>query len=288
MNSVLGQTFTDYDVWVVDDGSTDDTRSALASLIAPQLNYLHQPNRGVASARNTGIQHARGKYIAFLDSDDCWYPTKLAQVLVRARKRPEVGLFCSNMVIVNERGARLRVPRLRAVAEGYPRLLEGNFVFTSTVVVKRECLERVGAFDPALVPCEDWDLWIRIARKYPLMQIPEVLVTYERSAADSLSSRYERWAAAHDAVMGKSLAADPTLSRGWIKRIRAGVYHAKGSIYLGAGEERLALEQFKLAFRQSFRRWRALVYVVVLSWTALRYSLPHWAKVMLGLPETRR
>jgi glycosyltransferase involved in cell wall biosynthesis len=289
VRSVLSQTFPDFEICVVDDGSSDETGSALAALDISRLKYIYQSNQGVAAARNAGLALADGVYVAFLDADDWWYADKLSRVAKAIQTNPEAGLFYSGMDVVDRLGNAVRTVRARrARGDAYRDLLEGNYVFTSGAVAKRLCIKSVGGFDHKLEPCEDWDLWIRIARNYPISRIPEVSVAIEASGDDSLTSRYEKWASAHDQVMAKALAADADLTLTWMSRIAAGVSYAKASIYLGAGEERLALEQFKRAFMQNARRWRALVYVIVLSWTALRRSLPNRAKVLLRLPEAHR
>lgn len=288
VGSVFAQTVHDFEVLVVDDGS-DDSAALLQEKYGngDVLRYLRGPGLGVAAGRNLGIEQARGDYIAFLDSDDLWYRTKLERVAAAAREHPEAGLFYSRMDIVTREGTHIRTPPIRISSNAYPAVLAGNFIFNSTVVVKKLCLDDVGGFDTKLSGCEDWELWIRVTRKYPAVLVPETLIAYEHLSAGSFTRRYDAWIAAHDEVIAKSLAADPTLSKGWINRIRAGVCYAKGSIYLEAAEEPLALQQFKLALRQDFRRWRALVYVLVLSWTKLRRCIPHRVKVLLRLPGTQ-
>lgn len=288
VRGVFAQTIGDFEILVIDDGF-DDSAILLQELFGDRVQYLRGPGQGVAAGRNLGIAKANGEFVAFLDADDWWYPTKLERVAEAARAHPDVGLFYSKMDIVNEGGTRIRTPPIRTSGRNaYPAVIEGNFIFNSTVVVKKACLDQVGGYDTKLGGCEDWELWIRVTRRYSAMLIPEALVAYEHLSAGSFSRRYESWIAAHDEVIAKSLAADPSLPRGWIKRIWAGLHYAKASIYLGAAEDQLALKEFKLTLRQNWRRWRALVYVVVLSSPGLRRTLPQKAKVLLRLPEAHR
>jgi glycosyltransferase involved in cell wall biosynthesis len=236
VESVFAQTTEDFEVLVIDDGS-DDSAARLHDRFGSRVRYLRGPGRGVAAGRNLGIEKSIGDYVAFLDSDDWWYPAKLQRVAVAARAHPEVGLFFSMMDAVDEAGALIRTPPIRTHHNVYPAVLEGNFIFNSTVVVRKTCFESAGVFDTTLSGCEDWELWIRITRAHPAMLIPKVLVAYEHLSAGSFSRRYESWVAAHDEVVAKSLAADPTLSRRRIRNIRAGTDYAKALIYLTAGDE---------------------------------------------------
>jgi glycosyltransferase involved in cell wall biosynthesis len=288
VKSVFEQSYKAFEILVIDDGN-DDSEELLQAEFGDCVHYLRGTASGVAAARNLGIAAARGDYIAFLDADDWWYSNKLATVMSIALQRSNVGLFYSKMHIVNERGEVIRTTPIRTRGPVvYPDIVEGNFIFNSTVVAKKSCLDQVGGFDTTLTGCEDWELWIRVARNFSALLIPDVLVAYEHLSAGSFTSRYEAWVSAHDEVIAKTLRNDPSISLSWVNRIHSGVSYAKGSIYLGAGQESLALEQFKLALRPNWRRWRAAAYVAVLSSRMLRVALPRRVKVALRLPEAHR
>lgn len=288
LRSVFAQTFKQFEILVIDDGS-DNSAELVQGEFGDGVVYLRGHAAGVAAARNLGIARSLGQYVAFLDADDWWYPEKLETFIVAARAHPDTGLFYSKMHIVNEGGDIIRATPIRTRGPVvYPEIAEGNFIFNSTVVVKKSCVDQVGGFDTTLSGCEDWELWIRVARRFPARLIPHVLVAYEHLSAGSFTSRYETWVSAHDEVIAKTLRNDPAMTRRWVNRIRSGVSYAKGSIYLGAGQERLALEQFKLALRTSWRRWRAAAYIAVLSSRMLRARLPRRVKVALRLPEAHR
>lgn len=240
----------------------------------------------MAAGRNLGIARARGEFVAFLDSDDFWYPLKLERTAKAAERHPEIGLFFSKMDICDSDGRRIRTPAIRVKRDVYPSIVEGNFIFNSTVVVKKSCLDEVGGYDTALSGCEDWELWIRVTRHCQALLIDEALVAYEYLSAGSFTRRYETWVAAHDEVIAKALREDPSLAER-ADRVRAGAAYAKASIYLAAGEEVLALEQFRLAARLNPAHWRARIYAFVLSWAAVRRVLPRRLKVALRLPEAQ-
>jgi glycosyltransferase involved in cell wall biosynthesis len=183
VDSVLAQTVSDYEILVIDDGSTDDTRLRLEEY-AGKIEYRYQSNQERSAARNHGIRLARGRYIAFLDSDDWWLPHKLERQIAHAEAHPDLGLVYSWVNVVGETGEKLRVsgtgrPSSEAAgADLFRWLLLGNSVPTLSVMVRRESLEAVGGFDESLTYIEDWDLWIRIASKYPVGHIAEPLACH--------------------------------------------------------------------------------------------------------------
>lgn len=192
INSILTQSYQDFEIIVVDDCSTDNTEEIVKSFKNPRIKYIqHQHNSGAAVARNTGIENSSGCYIAFLDSDDEWLPQKLAkQVELLQQSQPEVGVVYTGMEIVNEfdRVKRIKVPTHRGSL--HTTLLFANVVGTpSTVMVKREYLEQVQGFDPNIWQfAADADLWVRLSECCEFEVIPEVLVRYLESDSDRLST----------------------------------------------------------------------------------------------------
>lgn len=190
VNSVLNQTITDHEIIIVDDGSTDNTKEVLAQY-DNRIVYLPQSNKGISASRNRGISAARGKYIAFLDSDDWWAPEKLAEQVKVLDANPKVGIVYSRMPIVNEKGKKLGTKPAGVSGKNFKELLEvwGDLP-TSTVMTRRECLDRVGVFDCTLPPVEDIDLWLRISQFYDLYEIEgKVLAYYFRHSEQTTASR---------------------------------------------------------------------------------------------------
>lgn len=185
IDSVLAQTFRDYEVIVVDDGSTDDTPRVL-SWYEDEVAVIRQPNQGRAAARNAGIAAARGEYIAFLDADDLWLPEKLERQLALFRRRPEIGWAYCDYRRLNEKGPEettyLRRRGLQPPPEGWilPELLATGVAWTMTVVVRRECFGRVGLFDPSFPVAQDYDMWLRLAAEYEVGCVNEPLALYRR------------------------------------------------------------------------------------------------------------
>lgn len=177
IDSVLGQSYQPFEIIVVDDGSTDGTETMVRSRY-PQVRYLRQSNRGPAAARNAGIKAASGRYVAFLDSDDRWTPRKLEQQIGLFRMKPEVGLVFSSVRFVNRQGTPVEERRYDPSFRGRvaERLLSWSGIILSSVVVRRDGLDRVGLFEEDLIIGEDWDLYFRLAMEVPFDFIDEPLV----------------------------------------------------------------------------------------------------------------
>ncbi|MEQ8396051.1 glycosyltransferase [Thalassobaculum sp.] len=190
IDSALKQTYPHIEIVVVDDGSTDDTLERLERLQEPRLKVLSTPrNLGPARARNLGIEHCAGAYIAFLDSDDTWTPWKIeTQIACFKRGEPELGaVYCGRRVRLTD-GSTLDV-RPGCRGDIFATLRRRNTIPLPTLMVRREVLEKVGTFDPELPACEDWDLVLRIAQRYTFDFIEGLAVAYDGAGSDRMSAR---------------------------------------------------------------------------------------------------
>lgn len=184
IESILDQTFTDLEVLVIDDGSTDATDEAVRSIGDPRVRYVRQfPNAGVAAARNRGLRESRGRYLAFLDSDDTWFPDKLARQLeLFACADARVGLVYGGVAEPTNEGWQ----NTRPMAHGdvYPDMLVRNVIHGggSNVVIPREVVARVGFFDESLPAIEDYDYWLRVARRHHVDAVDAPVMRYENPA----------------------------------------------------------------------------------------------------------
>ena len=198
LESVMLQTFQNWRIVVVDDGSTDGTEAVLKPFfdrLGTRLTYLKQRNQGPSAARNTGIRHTSGELIALLDGDDLWVPDRLEVSVACLVSRPAAGLSYGLITRMTETGEVLDTfAGNGAHAEGwlarqiYMRRVEFP---CPTVTVRRACLEEIGLFDEAMRATEDRDLWLRLAQRYEIAFIPEVLAYY-RTAASSASLNYDK------------------------------------------------------------------------------------------------
>lgn len=191
VSSVLEQTVSHTEIVVVDDGSTDDTAQALAPFHDRITFIAHPRNRGVSSARNTGIRASRGSMIAFLDSDDRWLPEKLSTQTAFFRRHPEA-VICQTDEIWIRNGRRVNPGKrhLKPSGDIFEASLERCLVSPSAVMLKRSLVEEVGYFDEDLPACEDYDLWLRISCRHPVHLIPKALVIREGGHPDQLSVRF--------------------------------------------------------------------------------------------------
>ena len=178
VQTVLAQTFTDYELIVVDDGSTDRTAAMVQGVADPRVTLVSLPHVGSpARARNAGIRRARGRYVAFLDSDDLWDPSKLLDQLAALAGRPECRWCTTGVRIVDETGAPH--PRWRThppPPEGWifePLVWRQVGMSTSTILVERALLLEVGGFDETFVAGEDYDLCVRLALRSPIARVLE-------------------------------------------------------------------------------------------------------------------
>lgn len=231
--SVFAQTYQDFEVIVVDDGSTDATRDVVGEY-GGRVHYIYQQNEGYCRARNSGIRVARGKYIAFLNDDDVWLPRKLEIQVHVLETRPEISLVCGPARVVRDREVRLAYCEDPPEPPDLVRCLVGwyiehrQIVYTPTVVtIRRDILDRSGYFDPALEAFEDWDLWIRVASAGGRFARVSDPVAEYRLHESNISNDHARMNRAFIAVLEKTLHASGTpyairvmrrhyLSRGWI------------------------------------------------------------------------
>lgn len=182
IQSVLDQTYTDFELLVVDDGSTDETPAVMGSFTDDRIRYIrYEPNRGANAARNVGIRAARAPYIAFQDSDDDWFPEKLERCMaVWEEAGPEVGVVYSGYwKYMDAEGNRMFIPfDWVKQRDGWihDELLRNNFVTTQAAVVRRECFDRSGYWLEGLPGKQEWELFLRISRDYQFRYIDEPLL----------------------------------------------------------------------------------------------------------------
>jgi glycosyltransferase involved in cell wall biosynthesis len=184
LTSVLGQSLNDFEVIVVDDGSTDATLEAIKGIVDIRVKYFRQSNQGVSSARNKGIANASGRFIAFLDADDYWLPDKLEKQVALLNSQPEIGMVYSKSYVVDEEERQLctigRIfDKTSKPSEIFSQLLLGNFIPSPTPMIREHCVREVGFFDDMLHQSEDWDYWLRITKQFPIAGITESLACYK-------------------------------------------------------------------------------------------------------------
>ena len=278
LESVFAQTYADFEIIVVDDASSDGTTGAVNSLMrqfvdssnrhessnppfdgAQDRRIIELPsNQGPAAARNRGVAEAEGEWIAFLDADDAWLPERLEVQLAAAAEHPDVALWCASTLALGERtrmtddGGRMTevekdpsvVCRPSSVIRQIPleEFALGNPVATSTVLVRKNVLEELGGFDEQFRGTEDYDLWMRIAAKRPVMRIEQPLVCY-REHAGSLSMDDRTFLPQALAVLDKAFSSGGVLEAYSARREHAVArqyWHASWMAF-SRGDRRMAL-----------------------------------------------
>jgi glycosyltransferase involved in cell wall biosynthesis len=270
VESVLAQSRPADEIIVVDDGSTDDTDSRLAPYLG-RIHYLRQKNARVAAARNTGLAHASGDVIAFLDADDAWHPEKLQRQLWALERCPEIGLLATQLTTWPG-----SFPNCAANAEpavepmSLTKMLLTNPLATSSIVVRRDVLDQTGPFDTDLFGPEDYDLWLRCAQIAKVAILSEPLTGY-RDTFGSLGKQAETMRRGLLRIHEKLDAAGVWKCAWFRRKCRAHVDYSTGYMYYAGGRAGKAAG----LLAQSL-----LTYPAPMSPPDVRY---HWARVRLLL-----
>ena len=246
LESAFAQTFQDFEIIAIDDGSTDDSAQILGSF-EPRIRVLNQKNGGASKARNLGIESARGEWVAFLDADDIWEPQKLEKQVELMRQNPKTGVSFSECLYFDENrewnadfGAR--VPAMSAIFEA---MLSEHFIAMSSVMVRRECFQKVGVFDESLVGCEDYNLFLRLARQFQFRFLAEPLVKL-RCHDGNLSNDLPQMCHDEIANLDKIAALFPDLAIPK-RRLKSKILFRFGGYYFDAGDFKSARSCFARA-----------------------------------------
>ncbi len=248
IKSVLSQTLQNFEIIVVDDNSNDNVEEIVKGFNDERIIYvLHKKTRGGSAARNTGIKKSRGKYIAFLDDDDKWLPAKLEKQIEKFYSSSDkVALIYGWAEIRDENGKLSKELKPGRRGETLTQILKGNFLPSSTVVVKRECFNNVGLFDEEFKSCQDREMWTRIAMHYNVEVILENLAQIYRHGGSSIggSSKkvtygyYQYFTKFQKEYLQCNMRKELSQNLGWVgyKLAKAG-YHKESK------------ESFKLSFK---------------------------------------
>ena len=259
LRSVFAQNLKGYEILVVDDGSSDGTEEALKSLSEP-VRYINKPHGGASSARNVGIREARGEYLAFLDSDDLWYPRFLETTTDYLTRYPDLALVCTAWRTLPNGHQKPEIQQAAIHGNLYSLLMVSRFIRLSAVVARKKVVLDVGAFDERLEMAENLDLWLRIARRYP-MAFLNIPLSWGRKPIGDLAEKQ----LAHLGHQLQIIEAhyDPALlSKRRFDRHRSTVHLALARCYLQLGRVQEATRHIRRAVGlnpYSFRAHRYLL-----------------------------
>jgi len=279
LNSVFSQTFRDFRVYAVDDGSTDGTRRVLGEN-KQFCTFVSQPNSGPAAARNRALRMSDSPFVAFLDADDEWKPQKLRQQIDVLKQDESLGLVCTTCDTCED-GWHSTVTksnhRFPSAGRLFAHLARECFVYTPTVVARRRCLEVAGFFNESLAVSEDFNLWLRIAARWNIAVLPDTLaVRHKRANSISVTippeSRLRHGIAALEHVRSTCSNLAEVESRA-LRHALADRYYFHGSYLLSTGANYAARLSLTSALRFRRLHWRALA-KLALGFTPIRLSLP--------------
>ena len=282
LQSVLGQTFADFEIIVVDDGSTDNTKEVVGSFADTRVKYIYQENRGVSAAYNRGILASSGEYIAFLDADDVWLPQKLELQVKVLDSCPDVALVCSDGFVLDDQTGGI-IGRFWHGAKQFhgwfsPReasqnalrnlLFRGVFIFESGTMVRREVFGEVGGFDESLKTHLDWEMFVRVTQRFAISTI-DIPLAKKRHHGARLSCDPQQM------YRGEVIALNKVIRSGSLqpdevklaKRRLARLHFLYGSRSVSDGKVKLGRERLLAAIR--INPWYIKAYI-------------HLAKSLLG------
>ena len=266
IGSILAQTYNSYEIIVVDDGSTDNTKEVLYPFMQRIKYILLEQNKGLPTARNIGILSAQGKYIAFIDADDLWLPEKLQTDIEYFETHPEVSMVYSKHLNIDQNGRMLDEASQKRLPSGniFTQLFsEQNFIITSSVVVRKEIFETTGLFYEQLSNCQDWDMWLRIAFYFKVGGINTPLVKY-RHNPHSLSKnrnnvlKYQKMVI--DKIYSNFKDKENGINEKLYKKRLASHYAKVGRYYLRMGDKNRANENFGLSLKNDPLNLRSIRY----------------------------
>lgn len=211
IESVLSQSVHDFELIVIDDGSTDGTAELMNRYLSDsRIRYLQQENQGQSVARNRGIAEARGQYICFLDSDNAWVKSKIETSLKAFEDNPAADIVYGDYIVIDGEGAEQGVNRMaRYSGRITPQLLRDNFVSMNTTMTRKRCFDEMGGFDNADRLAEDYGLWLRFSTRYQFLYVPEVL-GYYRVMENQISSDKDSRFRANEQLLENFLKTFPS------------------------------------------------------------------------------
>lgn len=282
IDSVLRQTYSDFELVVIDDGSADSSKDAISPfLVDRRVRYFYQENRGFSAAENKGIKESRGDLIGFIGQDDLWLPNKLELQTEYLRNRKDVELVHSSYFAVNPQGRILgirnaKIPKVSSKRKLIEKLFLGNFIGFETVLVQRKCFDEVGLFDERMVGFSDHDMWLRVAGGFNIGYLGLSLVKKRQHELQLSNARIESVLKDEFLIVTKALDCYPFLRKLERKKL-ATLYYAWGIALLHKGNTEEAEQKLLKAIRYQPSKLKATAAYIAPTLYAL--VLNHYQRV---------
>lgn len=278
IQSVLEQTYLDWELIIINDGSTDATLEQISQISDPRLKVFNFPNAGVAISRNRGMNQASGEYIAFLDADDLWTPDKLASQLSALKANPQAAVAYSWVDYIDE-SEKFLYPGIhtRINGDAYEQLLVRNILENgSNPLIKKSACIAIGNFEQSLTPAEDWDFYLRLAKNYAFVTVPLPQILY-RISTNSGSTNVEKMEQKILQVLDKAYNQAPESLQPLRKKAKARLYE-----YLVF--KNLAINIYPQGYLKTWSYWLKLIsYEPSILKTRSRLMLIVLFKLLLGI-----
>lgn len=287
IESILAQTYEDFELVIIDDGSTDNSKEIVAShLCDERVRYIYKKNRGFSATVNRGIKESNGSLIGFIGQDDLWMPNKLELQVKYFSEHKDVGFVHSNYCSIDSEGQIIEVRNVKiqnfsSKKKLVEQLFLNNFIGFETVLVKRKCFEEVGFFDERMVGFSDHDMWLRIAGSFNIGYLGLPLVKKRQHESQLSKVRIE--AVLNDEFLMTKKAIDryPFLKRVERKKL-APLYYAWGIVLLQEGNNKKAKQKFIKAIKCQPLKLKAIAaYIMPVLYTVL------WNHYRKATPEIR-
>lgn len=284
IESALAQTYTNFEVVIVDDGSQDGSHDKIEPYLAlPNIRYIRQKNRGVAAARNTAISCAAGELIGFLDQDDVWMPQKLERQVRYLAEHPDVALVHGYQTYIDQTGKEITNPKdwvAPLSGDCFAELFQRNRIAVLTVLLRKSCLEGVGAFNENLSGADDYELWLRLARRFQFGFIPETLACYrihDSNVSHDLFKMTVRELQSLESVLTIDPAVSSEIGSRIVNRRLAPLNHAAGAWTMWQEHDfAKARIFFRKALSQNLLYWPSWKNYVWCSLTASQRKMLQW------------
>ena len=283
IESALSQTYNNVEIIVINDGSTDNSYNKIKPYLS-SVKYIYQENKGAAVARNTGIENSTGELIGFLDADDLWLPEKLEIQVDYLLRNKDIGLVHSNRISIYEEGTKAipDPPSTKAIGMCFKQLFNRNQISTSTVLLRKKCLIQVGGFDERFVRAQDYELWLRISKFYPIGYIDQRLSCY-RQHSSNVSRNWEHALLAKVSVIESILDKFPEiyqeLGDSIIKNKLYNLYYRAANYFLHIDKRKQARKYYLKALNMHPAKWNCWGKLLIGSFlTPKQKSILQWYK----------